>query len=157
MLNSNQIVALANAEQMALVCEKNTGCPAALTVAQWALESGWGKYTPGNNCFGIKVYGGCYGIQKLATHEYVGGKPEEQNLSFATFRSLEDCFEKHALLITAGYRYASAFARYRLSGDVEQLVREIAPIYAPGNTQYADSVLSILKMASVAAWLKEAA
>ena len=156
MLTPTQVIALANAELQAIACEKSTGCPRALTVAQWALESGWGKYAPGNNCFGIKSFSGCYGVQKLATHEYVAGKPEEQNLFFATFRTLEDCFEKHASLITSGYRYAPAFTRYKLSQNVEQFVRDIAPIYAPGNSKYVDSVLAVLHMTSVAAWLKAA-
>src|SRR5690349_9861737 len=99
MLTPTQLAALANAKVEARVCEQKTGCPAAITLAQWALESGWGKYAPGNNCFGIKVYAGCYGVQTLATHEYVHGKPFEENLTFATFPTLEACFEKHAALL----------------------------------------------------------
>ena len=156
MLNPTQLAALRSAEEQAIVCEKATGCPRALTVAQWALESGWGHYGPQNNVFGIKAYPGCHGVQTLATHEYVKGKPEEENLEFATFASLEACFEKHALLVTSGSRYLPAFAHYKLTHDTEQLVRDIAPIYAPGNPKYVESVFSILHMTTVSAWLKAA-
>jgi flagellar protein FlgJ len=151
MLNSTQSLALASAKQQARACEAATGCPALLTIAQWALESGWGKYAPGNNCFGIKVYSGAYGLQHLATHEYVAGKSEEANLSFATFPTLEACFEKHAQLITGGNPYRVAWAHYTLGKNVEQLVRDIAPHYAPGNPKYIDSVLAVMRMPQVSA------
>lgn len=150
MLNAKQLVALQSATANAKACEAATGCPAALTVGQWALESGWGRFSPGNNCFGIKVYAGCYGVQTLVTHEYVHGKLEEQNLQFATFPTLEACFEKHASLITHGYPYQKAWAEFMLAKNLEQLVREIAPIYAPGNESYAENVLSIVRMPQVA-------
>jgi len=35
--------------------QKTTGVPASITLAQAALESGWGAHAPGNNFFGIKV------------------------------------------------------------------------------------------------------
>ena len=34
--------------------QKETGVPASITLAQAALESGWGAHAPGNNFFGIK-------------------------------------------------------------------------------------------------------
>lgn len=151
MLNPTQLKALDSAAEQALACEKATGCPAALSLAQWALESGWGHYSPGNNCFGIKFYSGAYGMQKLATHEYVAGKSCEENLTFATFESLEKCFEKHAALITQGSPYRMAWAKFCVSKDPEQLVRDIAPHYAPGNPKYVDSVLAVMHMAAVQA------
>lgn len=150
MLNPTQLKALDDAAGQALACEKATGCPAALTVGQWALESGWGKYSPGNNCFGIKFYSGAYGMQKLATHEYVRGKEYENNLVFATFESLEKCFEKHTELLTSGAPYRMVWARYLVSKDPEQLVRDMAPIYAT-DPHYADSVLAVMHMADVQA------
>lgn len=153
MLTPSQIAALRNAVSSAQACEQKTGCPAALSVAQWALESGWGKFAPGNNCFGIKFYAGAFGSQTLATHEYVAGKSTEQNLEFATFPTLEACFEKHAELIAAAGPYRAAFANFARTGNVEQLVRDIAPHYAPGNPLYIKSVLSILHMPAIQAAL----
>jgi hypothetical protein len=39
--------------QMAMDAEKATGVPAQVTIAQWAVESGWGKHSIGNNAFGV--------------------------------------------------------------------------------------------------------
>ena len=156
MLTTNQIEALKHAEAQACSCEQKTGCPAALTVAQWVLESGWGKYSPGNNCFGIKFYAGAFGSQSLATHEYVQGKSIAEAQEFATFETLEDCFEKHARLISGGKPYQQAFTNFQRSHNVEQLIRDIAPHYAPGNPKYVDSLLSVIRMPQVSGILKAA-
>lgn len=149
MLDEKKLAALRLAAQSAIACEDKTGCPAELTIAQWALESGWGNHAPGNNCFGIKYYKGAFGRQTLATTEYINGKLVSLPQDFATFPSLEACFEKHALLITKGTRYRPAYLRFAITGSLSQLVRDIAPIYAPGNTKYVDGVLSILAMRQV--------
>jgi flagellum-specific peptidoglycan hydrolase FlgJ len=54
----------------ALESEKQTGVPALFTLAQAALESGYGKKAPGNNFFGIKAGKSWKGKkQLLVTHE----------------------------------------------------------------------------------------
>src|SRR3954462_4574065 len=68
-LNTAQLNELRSVATQAVVCEKNTEIPAELTIAQWALESGWGQHQPGNNCFGIKYYVGAPGKQLLVTKE----------------------------------------------------------------------------------------
>ena len=39
----------------AQACQRATGIPASITIAQAALETGWGKDVMGNNLFGIKA------------------------------------------------------------------------------------------------------
>lgn len=56
----------------AVKTQKQTGIPALFALAQSALESGWGKHTPGNMLFGMKVgsgqsYGGWTGQEQLLT------------------------------------------------------------------------------------------
>jgi flagellum-specific peptidoglycan hydrolase FlgJ len=48
---TNDVIAAAQASQ------RNTGIPAAITLAQYALESGYGRHMPtgSNNPFGIKA------------------------------------------------------------------------------------------------------
>lgn len=82
--------------------------------------------------------------------QYVRGKEYENNLVFATFESLEKCFEKHTELLTSGAPYRMVWARYLVSKDPEQLVRDMAPIYAT-DPHYADSVLAVMHMADVQA------
>ena len=77
MLAPLQLLRLKQAAHDAVICEIGTRLPAELTVAQWALESGWGSHQPGDNCFGIKVYDGCFGVQSLQTIEEVNGSKSE--------------------------------------------------------------------------------
>jgi hypothetical protein len=59
-----------------------------LVAAQWAQESGWGKYTSGkNNYFGIK---GKPGTDKK-THEYVNGARTEIIATFKDYATPQDC------------------------------------------------------------------
>jgi len=148
MLSLAQIKRLEIAVKSSLESELRTKLPAELTLAQWALESGWGAHQPGNNCFGIKSYAGCYGIQMLSTIEYVNGVGTAMPQAFATFPSLEACFEHHAALFTKSKSYAKAWSRYLADPNLETLIREIAVTYAtdPG---YADRLLQILAMTEV--------
>lgn len=149
-------VKLAAAADAAVIAENDTGCPAALLLAQWALESGWGEHSPGNNCFGIKAYPDAYGRQLLHTVEYFTKKELAQFLDrdpartatlipsntthdgrdkysvedwFATFPTLAACFKKRAqLFFTGPYRpFAEAYA---LDHDLAKAIAGIAPIYA---------------------------
>jgi flagellar protein FlgJ len=147
MLTSQQLQRLSAAAKAACLCEKATGLPAEITVAQWALESGWGASAPGNNCFGIKAYDGCQ-TQTLATKEFIDGAMEERQLEFAAFDSLAACFECHARLITEGKSYTKAWANYLGSRDLQGLIADLAPIYAT-DPAYADKLRSILAMAQV--------
>jgi flagellum-specific peptidoglycan hydrolase FlgJ len=46
---------LTQVAQIAVRLEKETGCPARLMIAQWAIESQWGEKPVGHaNYFGIK-------------------------------------------------------------------------------------------------------
>ena len=49
--------------------------PASVTLAQWALESGWGKHTPpgSNNPFGIKAIGDQPAVES-PTREVINGE-----------------------------------------------------------------------------------
>ena len=55
----------------------------SLVAAQWALESGWGKYAPGHNYFGQKGPG-----PKRPTGEVINGEAVKVEDSFKTFPSL---------------------------------------------------------------------
>jgi hypothetical protein len=59
MFTKSQLERPSAAAESACLCEQTTGLPAEITVAQWAIESGWGATAPDNNCFGIKAYPAC--------------------------------------------------------------------------------------------------
>ena len=48
--------------RIAVALEAQTGCPAQLLIAQWALESEWGAKPAGNNNF--------FGIKKSERHKF---------------------------------------------------------------------------------------
>ena len=147
MLSTTQTRALTDAARMAVTCENKTGVPAELTVAQWALESGWGRHQPGNNCFGIKAYDGCFGVQLLDTVEFMAGKAVKLRQPFATFQTLEKCFEKHAQLFRAA-RYAPSFSQYQQTRDLAVFIEQVARVYAT-DPHYARMIESIAAMADV--------
>ena len=147
-LSPAQTAALVQAAASSVKCELATKLPAELTVAQWALESGWGAHQPGDNCFGIKAYAGCFGVQRLRTIEVIAGKPVSLLEDFACFPSLDACFEKHAWLLTEGKPYQLAWAEYLQSSNLEALVADIARVYSTA-PDYASLLLCIISMPEV--------
>ena len=154
MLSAAQMERLRSATESAVACERATGLPAELTVAQWVLESNWGTHEPGNNCFGIKAYGGCYGVQLLQTFEVINGVRTPMVEKFATFPTLDACFAKHASLFTTPGPYAKAWAQFQLTHDVETFIRQVAVVYAT-DPNYANLLLRIAAMPDVKACIAQ--
>ena len=68
--------------------------------AQWALESGWGEHTSGqNNFFGVKATGG-EPYSSCTTWEVYDGKRVEIVAKFKDYESLQDCIDD---LVTKWY------------------------------------------------------
>ena len=68
-------VRLQQVAQIAVALEAQTGCPAQLLIAQWALESKWGAKPAGNaNFFGIKKADRHVKCCTVTTREVVNGK-----------------------------------------------------------------------------------
>jgi flagellum-specific peptidoglycan hydrolase FlgJ len=163
----DQIAAAAVASEIATQIN-GIGVPAALTTTQAIIESAWLTKAPGFNCFGVKMYPGCYGTQHLVTTEWftqmqvtqfrelgadrtatlrlptqrsgMGYLYDVQDL-FATFPSLAACFEYHGRLLQQG-RYATAWEAFAASEDLDGFIAAIAPIYAT-DPDYADRVTTL--------------
>lgn len=92
---------------------KRTGVPASVTIAQAALESGWGEselYQKAKNIFGVKVYPGWQGsIFKLQTREYVHGHPVMVPADWCMYDSYAECIADHARFLKDEPRYAGCF------------------------------------------------
>jgi flagellum-specific peptidoglycan hydrolase FlgJ len=93
----------------ALASQNTWRIPAAVTLAQWALESNWGRAMPegSNNPFGIKATGAEQYVE-AQTREVINGRDITILAKFRQFASLSDAFDQHGrLLATAGpYAYA---------------------------------------------------
>jgi flagellum-specific peptidoglycan hydrolase FlgJ len=174
--------ALQSIARAAVDATKGTDCPAALIAAQAILESGWLGHAPGNNCFGIKARKGEMARQLLPTSEWFtdaertaflaamdgrtadlvepvetdarGRKKYRCRDWFATFPTLAACFARRVALFAAG-RYAPIALEYRLNGDLEQLVRKMAPIYAT-DQKYTATILEFIRRPDLTAALAEA-
>jgi flagellum-specific peptidoglycan hydrolase FlgJ len=87
----NREVRLNEVARIAVMLEAETGCPAPLMIAQWAIESNWGTKPAGKaNYFGIKMAPRHTACCEVATHEVVDGERERVVTAFADYESLED-------------------------------------------------------------------
>lgn len=89
--------------------ERETGVPTSVTLGQWALESGFGKHSPGNNPFGIKARKG-QPYQLLWTKEKAkhGSGLVRVQQKFRKFDSLDEAFRVRGELLSKHYPIAMA-------------------------------------------------
>ena len=148
--------------------ETETGCPAQLLIAQWALESHWGATPAGHaNYFGIKraarhtqfcvvTTQEVYNAAQLASWNRNhsdhparvletlpdGRVRVELEDEFADYDSLADSCADYAWLITNGQPYQKAWQRYLSDKDVDALVSSVASVYAtaPAYAQLATQI-----------------
>jgi flagellar protein FlgJ len=140
----------------AVALEAQTGCPAQLLIAQWALESQWGAKPAGHaNYFGIKKADRHEKCCTVMTREVVGGKSIVQDLQFADYDSLEDSCRDYAWLITNGAPYRAAWLQYLNDRDLHTLIAAVARVYAT-DPNYARLVAAIASQENVAQALAEA-
>ncbi len=130
-----EVIAAAQAAQ------KKWGVPASVSLAQYGIESGWGRFEPpnSNNGFGIQALAGLPSVA-AASHEFRGGKLVPVIEHFAVFASVADAFDKHAeLLATArAYRYAMA-----VSNNPDQFAETMGPVYATA-PHYAETLIGLM-------------
>lgn len=120
--------------------QQATAIPSSVTIAQWAVESGWGaKYTGTFNCFGIKAVDG-QPFTSCPTHEVINGERVSVNANFANYASLTEAFVAHDQLLAENERYAEA--RSYLP-DVSAFVAHMAPVYAT-DPNYASLLMQII-------------
>lgn len=158
----------------AVVSERATGFPAAVTVAQCGIESSWlTKMSGKSNAFGIKELG--FGPSSpVVTHEwftaaqlaaFLAGNPRRTAVAtgrrkfnlreykcldfFRDYPELSDSFADHARLVTQGLPYREAWADYKSTGDREKLIDRIAARYAT-SPAYAALIKTIAGYTNVA-------
>ncbi|MFL5320280.1 MAG: glycoside hydrolase family 73 protein [Myxococcaceae bacterium] len=113
----------------AVAAQKKYGVPAAVTIAQAILESGWGKSsltTKAFNYFGIKGTGPA-GSVTVPTKEYVNGHYITINAAFRRYHNAAESMEDHGrLLATSGY-YKKAMA---VRNDPKAFANALTGVYA---------------------------
>lgn len=94
----------------AQACQRKTGIPASIILAQAALESGWGERALGNNLFGIKADKSWTGpTVSFRTTEHLGGKNVSLTDRFRAYPSYADSMVDHGRFLLANPRYRDCF------------------------------------------------
>ena len=148
----------------ALECEKTTGINHIATLTQAALESGWGKYAPGNMFFGVKDTDGVNGNEQLlTTTEYTRSAKNPMPIAisstpvirngvkmfkhrgkdyFRKYETPEQCFNDHALFFFKNKRYAKALT---VKDDYNRFFEEIAKAGYATDPDYAKTLKAVSK------------
>ena len=132
-----EIVAAAQAAEL------KWGVPAAISVAQWALESGRGVHMPpgSNNPFGIKARPGDPAVT-VQTREVDGnGNSYYINAPFRKFNSIAEAFDFHGELLATSGHYKAAMAA---AGDPNAFADALTGVYAT-DPHYGTALKQIMK------------
>jgi flagellum-specific peptidoglycan hydrolase FlgJ len=137
--------------------EQETGVPAAVTIAQAILESGWGEHHMGdaNNYFGIKaqVVNGKIVFGKIATG-YVDKLTKEYDKNgraytvlahFRSYKNMTDSFRDHAVFLTGNARYRKALDAYAKSRDADQFAVGLQNAGYATDPNYGKTLSSLMK------------
>lgn len=122
-------------------CQRIYGIPVSVTLAQAALETGWGKDVQGNNLFGVKADSSWSGpVVMIDTHEYVKGTKTPLIDRFRLYKSWGESVHDHAKFIKDNPRYAPCFKEATGEGWARALQ---AAKYAT-DPNYADELIAVM-------------
>lgn len=129
-------------QEAAAAAEKKYGVPAAVTLAQYKLESGNGAHIPAgsNNPFGIKAVGNQPFVTAM-TPEFENGKWVRKPQNFRKFDSLADAFDAHAKLLATSPAYAKA----RATTNANDYADALTGVYAT-DPNYGAKLKSIMRL-----------
>jgi len=119
-----------------------TGVPASVTIAQAALETGWGSSTIGSakNLFGIKGTGPA-GSVSTPTREYINGSYVTVQGTFRAYNTWSESIDDHSKLLQ-GSRYRPAMA-YKDNPDM--FAAQLQRCGYATDPSYAKKLVSIMK------------
>lgn len=126
----------------ARTCQRTAGIPVSFTIAQAALESGWGSRVRGNNLFGIKADASWTGpTVEFPTHEVVHGERVAVTDKFRAYNNWADCLVDRAKFFTRNPRYSKCFRE--TTGD--GWARAVAAAGYATDLSYADTLIAIMR------------
>jgi len=121
------------------------GVDPKVILAQAALESGWGRYSPGgdsHNLFGIKADGAWKGERvEVSTLEFRQGVAVREKAAFRAYDSPEASLEDYADFIQGNPRYRPALAR---AADPDAYLEALQRAGYATDPAYADKIRAIL-------------
>ena len=123
---------------------KATGVPASFTVAEAALESGWGASqlaTQGMNLFGVKADPSWYGeVLTLNTREFLHGTWVMVPARWRKYADWQTCMDDHAAFLHQNRRYESCF----LCATGDAFAKAVAQAGYATDPDYAAKLTSII-------------
>jgi flagellum-specific peptidoglycan hydrolase FlgJ len=148
--------------------ERASGVPALFTLAQSALETGWGRHAPGNMMFGIKAGPGWAGKKQLCvTREVFADARQGHRFAevlaitprgdgkfdykvrdwFRAYDSALASFADHARMLRANARYAKCFETGPEGRrDPREFARRIAAAGYATDPGYAASLIAMIDL-----------
>ncbi|AIQ46987.1 hypothetical protein R70723_14695 [Paenibacillus sp. FSL R7-0273] len=119
---------------------------ASLTIAQAALESGWGNSgltEKANNLFGIKGSGPA-GSVAVRTTEYLNGKPVQVTAAFRAYNNWGESVADHSALIAGGVSWNRNLYSRVIGVDGRAAAREIAAAGYATDPNYSAKLIHIM-------------
>lgn len=134
----------------AILGYKRYGVIPSLTLAQGALESGWGANSVGNNLFGIKADSSWKGKKKQAwTTEYdANGNPYRTQAWFRDYDTMEDSVADHAKFLADNPRYAKVLT----STNIRDAAQAVASAGYATSPTYSSQIMEIVNGSRLDRW-----
>ena len=130
----------------AVASAKATGVPASITIAQAALESGWGESAlakTGNNLFGIKADSRWRGETiTLNTREFIRNQWVVVPAKWRKYPSWQASIDDHAAFLKRNPRYKACFA----CTTAQAFAQALAKAGYATDPAYADKVIGLIKL-----------
>lgn len=115
--------------------------PVSFTIADAALETGWGTSVRGNNLFGIKADVRWNGpVQSFLTHEVVDGESVEVKALFRAYPSWAESIIDHGKFLLSNPRYKECFT----CTNSESFARAVAAAGYATDPEYAEKIIEII-------------
>jgi flagellar protein FlgJ len=128
--------------QSAQDCQRKSGIPASITLAQAALESSWGARALGNNLFGIKADKSWSGpTVSYLTTEHLVGKDVKLTDRFRAYDSWLASMVDHAQFLLKNPRYVKCFKQT----DGANWARELQVAGYATDPDYAKKLIDIMR------------
>ena len=129
---------------------KLTGVPASFTVAEAALESGWGASqlaSQGKNLFGVKADRSWNGeVLTLNTREFLHGTWVMVPACWRKYANWQTCMDDHAAFLHQNRRYESCF----LCTTGDAFAKAVAQAGYATDPDYAAKLVSIINQHQLA-------
>ena len=126
----------------AVASMRTSQVPASFTIAEAALETGWGKHIPpGHNLFGVKADASWIGpVTVQRTWEVVNGQRERIEARFRAYPDWQGSMNDHAAFLHENERYSAAFQ----CTNGEDFAKAIAAAHYATDPEYATKLIEIM-------------